>query len=102
MMPVKTLSLETDTVLTKETQITQFTITNYLGMPLMSFWKNNIEDYIMRTYTEESHILLSHDGFPSVDSMLDHLSQDYLCYDLEDEYVFDEYADIYSDDEEFD
>ena len=56
----------------------------------------------MRTYTEESHILLSHDGFPSVDSMLAHLSQDHLCYDLEDEYVFDEYADIYSDDGEFD
>ena len=51
----------------------------------------------MRTYTEESTILLSHDGFPSVDSMIDH-----MCYDSEDEYVFDEYADIFSDDEEFD
>lgn len=49
----------------------------------------------MRTYTKESPILLSHDGFPSVDSMLDH-----LCYDSED--VFEEYADIFSDDEEFD
>ena len=57
MMPVKTLSLETDTALTKETQITQFTITNYLGMPLMSFWKNNIEDYIMRTYTEDGCVV---------------------------------------------
>ena len=55
----------------------------------------------MRTYTEESSILLSHDGFPSVDSMLAHLSQDHLCYDSEDEYVFDEYTDIYSDDEGF-
>lgn len=51
----------------------------------------------MRTYTNESPILLSHEGFSSVDSMLDH-----LCYDSEDGYVFDEYKDIYSDDEEFD
>ena len=56
----------------------------------------------MRTYTNESPILLSHEGFSSVDSMLDSWSQDHLCYDSDDEYVFDEYADIYSDDEEFD
>lgn len=48
----------------------------------------------MRTYNEEAPILISHEGFSSVDSMLEH-----LAYDSDEEYVFDEYKDVYNTDD---